>query len=69
MSGQGRASLFLYSPSSNTMIPCEEIIIPNPVLGSDGGPIYPGQSNIYLAFPVDGPAAMPQASLALSVIE
>ena len=25
-------NLFLYSPSSNTMIPCEEIIIPNAVV-------------------------------------
>ncbi len=48
-----RPSLFLYSPSSNTMIPCEEIIIPNPVMGPDG-PVYTGPSNIYLAFPVDG---------------
>ena len=46
--GTTRPSLFLYSPSSNTMIPCEEIIIPNTVMpGSD-------PSNIYLAFPTDG---------------
>ena len=45
-----RPNLFLYSPSSNTMIPCEEIIIPNPVMGPDG-PVYQGPSNIYLAFP------------------
>ncbi len=28
-----RPNLYLYSPSSNTMIPCEEIIMPSPVLG------------------------------------
>lgn len=43
-------NLFLYSPASNTMIPCEEIIIPNPVMGPEG-PVYQGPSNIYLAFP------------------
>ncbi|XP_059082151.1 uncharacterized protein LOC131879759 [Tigriopus californicus] len=47
-----RPNLFLYSPSSNTMIPCEEIIIPNPVMGPEG-PMYQGPSNIYLAFPMD----------------
>jgi len=52
-SQQSRPNLFLYSPSSNTMIPCEEIIIPNPVMGPEG-PMYPGPSNIYLAFPVEG---------------
>lgn len=48
-----RPNLFLYSPTSNTMIPCEEIVIPNPVVGPDGGTIYQGPSNIYLAFPVE----------------
>ena len=47
-----RPSLFLYSPSSNTMIPCEEIIIPNAVM--PGTDVYQGPSNIYLAFPTDG---------------
>ena len=32
-----RPNLFLYSPASNTMIPCEEIIIPNPVMGPEVG--------------------------------
>ena len=45
----GRPSLFLYSPTSNTMIPCEEIIIPNAVM--PGTDVYQGPSNIYLAFP------------------
>jgi hypothetical protein len=49
-----RPSLFLYSPSSNTMIPCEEIIIPNAVM--PGTDVYQGPSNIYLAFPTDGNA-------------
>ena len=49
-----RPSLFLYSPSSNTMIPCEEIIIPNAVM--PGTDVYQGPSNIYLAFPTDGSA-------------
>jgi hypothetical protein len=43
-----RPNLFLYSPTSNTMIPCEEIVIPNPVVGPEGSAVYPGPSNIYL---------------------
>lgn len=35
-----RPNLFLYSPASNTMIPCEEIIIPNPVMGPEVGYIF-----------------------------
>ena len=35
-----RPNLFLYSPASNTMIPCEEIIIPNPVMGPEVGVKY-----------------------------
>lgn len=49
-----RPNLYLYSPSSNALIPCEEIIIPNPVMGPDG-PCYSGPTNIYLAYPVNGP--------------
>ena len=48
-----RPNLFLYSPTSNTMIPCEEIVIPNPVVGPEGSTLYQGPSNIYLAFPCD----------------
>ena len=48
-----RPNLFLYSPTSNTMIPCEEIVIPNPVIGPEGSTLYQGPSNIYLAFPCD----------------
>ena len=56
-----RPNLFLYSPTSNTMIPCEEIVIPNPVVGPEGGAIYQGPSNIYLAFPCENsPGAMGQ---------
>lgn len=51
-SSQQRPNLFLYSPTSNTMIPCEEIIIPNAIM--PGQDVYQGPSNIYLAFPVDG---------------
>ena len=47
-------NLYLYSPSNNTLIPCEEIIIPNPVMSPEG-PVYPGPTNIYLAYPVQGP--------------
>ena len=49
--GVSRPNLFLYSPSSNTMIPCEEIIIPNAVV--PGQEVYQGPSNIYLAFPME----------------
>jgi hypothetical protein len=49
-----RQNLYLYSPSNNTLIPCEEIIIPNPVMSPDG-PVYSGPTNIYLAYPVQGP--------------
>ena len=49
-----RPNLYLYSPSNNTLIPCEEIVIPNPVMSGDG-PVYPGPTNIYLAYPVSGP--------------
>ena len=49
--GVSRPNLFLYSPSSNTMIPCEEIIIPNAVV--PGQDVYQGPSNIYLAFPME----------------
>lgn len=43
-------NLYLYSPSNNTLIPCEEIIIPN-----QGETVYTGPTNIYLAYPVQGP--------------
>ena len=49
--GTSRPNLFLYSPTSNTMIPCEEIIIPNAVV--PGTDVYQGPSNIYLAYPMD----------------
>ena len=52
----GRANLYLYSPSNNTLIPCEEIIIPNPVMSPETGEaVYPAPANIYLAYPVQGP--------------
>merc|ERR1719431_1916903 len=38
--------IYLYSPSENSLIPCEEIIIPN----HDMSPEYPGTTNIYLAY-------------------
>ena len=50
-SGGRAANLYLYSPSNNTLIPCEEIIIPNPVMSPEG-PVYSGPTNIYLAYPV-----------------
>ena len=53
--GTSRPNLFLYSPTSNTMIPCEEIIIPNAVV--PGTDVYQGPSNIYLAYPMDTPGA------------
>jgi len=48
------SNLFLYSPSENSLIPCEEIIIPNPGMSSDG-PVYTGPTNVYLTYPVQGP--------------
>jgi len=48
-----RPNLYLYSPSNNTLIPCDEIIIPNPVMSPEG-PVYSGPTNIYLAYPVQG---------------
>ena len=55
-SGGRAANRYLYSPSNNTLIPCEEIIIPNPVMSPDTGePMYTGPTNIYLAYPVQGP--------------
>merc|ERR1711892_279171 len=49
-----RPNLYLYSPKNNTLIPCEEIVVPNPVMSADG-PVYSGPTNIYLAYPVQGP--------------
>ena len=46
-------NLYLYTPSNNTFIPCEEIILPSPVMGQDGQ-TYSGPTNIYLAYPVSG---------------
>lgn len=43
--------LYLYSPSDNTLIPCEEIIIPSHGMC----PEYPGPINIYLTYHVQGP--------------
>ena len=43
------------------MIPCEEIVIPNPVVGPEGGTLYQGPSNIYLAFPCDNGGMSPGA--------
>ena len=37
VNGQARPNLYLYSPSSNTLIPCDEIIIPNPVMSPETG--------------------------------
>eukprot|EP00092_Neocalanus_flemingeri_P014448 GFUD01015587.1.p1 GENE.GFUD01015587.1~~GFUD01015587.1.p1 ORF type:complete len:991 (+),score=328.13 GFUD01015587.1:343-3315(+) len=53
-SAPARPNLYLYSPSNNSLIPCEEIIIPNPVMSPEG-PVYSGPTNIYLAYPVQGP--------------
>jgi len=47
-------NLYLYSPASNTLIPCEEIVIPNPIMSADG-PVNPGPTNVYLAYSVEGP--------------
>merc|ERR1711892_901174 len=49
-----RPNLYLYSPKNNTLIPCEEIVVPNPLMSADG-PVYSGPTNIYLAYPVQGP--------------
>merc|ERR1711892_726951 len=35
-------------------IPCEEIVVPNPLMSADG-PVYSGPTNICLAYPVQGP--------------
>merc|ERR1711892_1468816 len=35
-------------------IPCEEIVVPNPLMSADG-PVYSGPTNIYLAYPMQGP--------------
>merc|ERR1711915_161665 len=57
ITGSGRPNLYLYSPSNNSLIPCEEIIIPNPVVSTETGETagYTGPTNIYLAYPVQGP--------------
>jgi len=45
---------YLYSPSANTLIPCEEIIISKTILGPRG-PLYHNPTKAYVAYPVQGP--------------
>jgi len=46
---------YLFSPSANTLIPCEEIIISKTFL-SAAGPVYQSPTKAYVAYPVQGPA-------------
>merc|ERR1719186_1633398 len=47
-------SLYLYSPSNNTLIPCQEMIIPNHAMSPDGS-AYSGHTTVYLTYPYKGP--------------
>jgi len=46
---------YLYSPLGHALIPCEEIVITNPVLMTPEGPVCPGPTKAYVAYPVQGP--------------
>ena len=46
---------YLYSPLGQALIPCEEIVITNPVLMTPEGPVCPGPTKAYVAYPVQGP--------------
>merc|ERR1719186_1377717 len=46
--------LYLYSPSNNTLIPCQEMIIPNHAMSPDGS-AYSGHTTVYLTYPYQGP--------------
>ena len=52
-----KPNLFLYSPASNTIIPCDEIMIPNhnTAAGNEDVSTYPS-SNLFLTYPTADPA-------------
>ena len=48
------SQFYLYSPVSNTLIPCEEVIVAQP-FQSPEGPVYHNHTKAYVAYPVQGP--------------
>ena len=52
--GQTPSQFYLYSPATNTLIPCEEIMVGQTISSSDGI-LYQGETKAYVAYPVHGP--------------
>merc|ERR1719348_578187 len=48
------SQFYLYSPVSNTLIPCEEVLVAQP-FQSPEGPVYHNHTKAYVAYPVQGP--------------
>ena len=44
--------LWLYSPATNTLIPCEEVIVAQTIQSAPGGPVYQAHTKAYVAYPV-----------------
>ena len=44
--------LWLYSPATNTLIPCEEVIVAQTIQSALGGPVYQAHTKAYVAYPV-----------------
>ena len=48
----GGCGLWLYSPATNTLIPCEEVIVAQTIQSGPGGPVYQAHTKAYVAYPV-----------------
>jgi len=51
---QHLSQFYLYSPSCNTLIPCEEVVI-SQTIQSQEGQVYQNETKAYVAYPVQGP--------------
>jgi len=51
---QPMCPFYLFSAATNTLIPCEEVLV-SQSLETPGGPIFQGHTKAYVAYPVQGP--------------
>ena len=51
---QPMCPFYLFSAATNTLIPCEEVLV-SQTLDTPGGPIFQGHTKAYVAYPVQGP--------------
>jgi len=54
LASQQMCPFFLFSAATNTLIPCEEVLV-HKTLDTPGGQVFQGYTKAYVAYPVQGP--------------